>query len=205
MYKKNDLLFILTTLLFFLNFELQFLSEYITKPLPVLFLLIFLPKRFSENRFIFLAFLFSLFGDIFLVDKTQYFIHGLLAFFIAHIFFVIHFWKFVHSLNKTLIFVICIYMSIFLWFILPHTADLSFAVTAYAMVISIMFIAVYSVPVSSKQNYARYAGLSFVISDSVLAYSLFINSFPYSVYAVMISYWSSQYLFYRYTVCSTKD
>ena len=65
----------------------------IVKPIPLILLLFMIKPNSTYNKLIFIGFIFSLAGDVFLMKVIDQFMFGLIAFLIAHVFYIIAFVK----------------------------------------------------------------------------------------------------------------
>lgn len=150
-----------------------------------------------------LAFFFCFLGDFFLLsyaDKT-YFILGLSSFLIAHIFFIIFFYRLKKFSNKYRLFlfgsgvVIFGYVGFLLFLIWPGVTrqNIQIPVAVYAVILGIMLLtAIHTINNKSikrlAQNYFIPGALLFVVSDSMLALNKFAISFTYGDIIVMTTY-----------------
>jgi len=179
--------------------------KYLLKPgTMVLIIVLAIHSSTLETTFakwVVLALIFSVFGDIFLMLENRWFMHGLISFFLAHIAYIIAFWN-SFTLNMSsqtsLIVAICllIFSAWFYLFLLDFVLDeggltLALAVASYIIVISMMMWSASLVGTSI----VIVASLLFVISDSILAYDKFRRPFKLAEHLVMITYFTAQLLF----------
>ncbi len=176
-------------------------------------LLVFFVWRFKKSKASFaiaLGLLFSFFGDWALIyDKLEgdgYFMIGLGAFLIAHIFYILGFKKIATNLeskNKLIPGIIFLITVGFLLYIIPSVhGHLRTAVTVYALVICIMVISAYQVMYSSPEKSGRllFAGAClFMCSDLVLALSMFKWNISTSTLSIVIM---STYLLAQFLIAS---
>ena len=160
--------------------------QYFSKPSLMLILLVYYISNTRRSASalknpIILALAFSWLGDVLLlIDKQtgSLFIYGLLAFLIAHLFYIFYFLK-IRRVNRPaklpgrLIFLaIAVYTVSLFGFIAPHVKNLLVPVGVYALVISTMLAASLAAFDFGKQSFGKLsvAGtLLFIVSDSILA------------------------------------
>jgi uncharacterized membrane protein YhhN len=183
--------------------------EYISKPLIVISLIIyffFQTKNTSSSlkKWVVAALFFSWVGDMLLLfqqNHSLFFLLGLSAFLIAHIFYIVLF----HSIrlienvrsNLWLLLIVVIYYLALISFLSPYLHDMKIPVRIYGIVISFMFmLAMHMLFIQQKKaGLLMMAGaLLFVISDSVLAINKFYQSFEPAGAAIMLTYGLAQFL-----------
>jgi uncharacterized membrane protein YhhN len=184
--------------------------QYFSKPLLMLVLIFYFvagTKRLASIKYLIVfALAFSWLGDVLLLlDKRtkSFFIYGLTAFLIAHIFYIFYFLK-IRRLNKPeklpnlLIFLgIAAYTLALFGFVAPHVKDLLVPVAVYALVISTMLCASLAAFDLKNQSFGKIsvAGtLLFIVSDSILAVNRFAAPFEYAPVFVMLTYAFAQLL-----------
>ncbi len=157
----------------------------------------------SHKNLLFTALGFCWAGDVLLLFQEQaslYFILGLSAFLIGHIFYIILFVRLLRNKGKisfklkTFI-AILIYLLVFITWIFDYLGEMAIPVIIYAGIISAMlYFAVELAPHLTKVNGALLfiGALSFVISDSILAVNKFYASIPLSGFFIMITYLLAQ-------------
>lgn len=174
--------------------------------LPFLIISVAAYPIFPTKKILSVALTFSWIGDLILMfaDKGDlYFILGLVAFLISHIFYIVLFLNQKTEVNggKTTLFwlsvlVVLFYLKSILSLLFPKLGDLKIPVALYATVISILLIVALRCYFSSK-NASRYLILSgavfFVISDSVLAINKFYNLIPNASFWIMSTYLIAQF------------
>jgi len=186
-------------------------AQYITKPMIVISLLIMLgvstTLRGRFHKRLFTGLLFALAGDVLLMFVGQdqsFFIYGLIAFLICHIFYISAFYLDFRSapeLDKKgarIAIVICSLLGIsFYVFIRQNLGMLKLPVMAYIFVICfMMMMAVFRnrrVNVLSF-NLILYGAIFFITSDALLAYNKFVQPFDHAHLMIMITYITAQYL-----------
>jgi uncharacterized membrane protein YhhN len=183
--------------------------EYLFKPALMLALGIYfyqqtaeIPNKKQRNRVLFGAF-FSLVGDILLMFSGG-FIFGLAAFLTAHLFYISAFYLdnegFIFKKKDRFLAAtgILAYGVVFLSIVLPKVGNaLLLPVTAYGITILIMLLTALNrwknVEKTSFQ-WVLMGAIIFVISDSLLAINRFVQPFPYSGIAIMLTYATGQFL-----------
>ena len=183
--------------------------RYITKPLLMPLLIIcFLSETSSFisgfKKWIVLALLFSWIGDVLLMFESMngnFFIFGLLAFLIAHIFYIVLFdqirvkAKIRQSLLPLL--PIAIYYIFLISLLQPRLGEMKKPVSIYGLIICIMLsfaIDLWRIKDRRVSLYVILGALFFIISDSILAINKFYKSFEFAVIAIMLTYGIAQLL-----------
>lgn len=187
------------------------IGQYITKPMIVISLLIMLglstALRGRFHKRLFTGLLFAMAGDIllmFVAHDQSFFIYGLIAFLICHIFYISAFYLDFRSapeLDKRgarFAIVICALLGMgFYVFIRQNLGMLKLPVMAYIFIICfMMMMAVFRnqrVNVLSF-NLILYGAMFFIISDGLLAYNKFVLPFNHAHLMIMITYMTAQYL-----------
>lgn len=175
--------------------------------LPFLILAVYFQQRFTTKKFLLTALLLSWIGDIILMftDKGEaYFIAGLIAFLISHIFYIILFSKQLKIyLKKSKIFfwigvtTIVFYLIVTMLLLLPTLDDLTIPVFIYAMTISIMWLFALKGFLNWQKpanNYILIGALFFVVSDTIMSFDKFYTALQYSSLLIMATYLTAQYL-----------
>ncbi|WBL15751.1 lysoplasmalogenase [Sutcliffiella sp. NC1] len=146
------------------------------------------------------ALVFSLIGDIFLMLREKWFIHGLVSFLIAHILYIVGFivsFSFTFSFNIFLLVVALILLAVILYFYLfPNVRKeggkkLLFAVAFYIIIITTMV----SLAIMTGTKILIAAAFLFFVSDAILAVNKFKVRFRLADYFVMSTYFTAQLLF----------
>jgi len=176
--------------------------EFVTKPLIMVTLIIlYLSGTKSFSFLYFFGMVFSLAGDVILEFDDSFFTQGLVAFLLAHIFYIIVSSKFlpkvsiakilVHSLPFLLIF------GGLLYTIYPNLGALLIPVIVYGIVISTFGVVAFMVYTGDrkKENLWLFLGaFTFIASDSILALNKFHQSSEVLGISVMVTYVIAQYL-----------
>ena len=143
---------------------------------------------------------FSLFGDILLMFPDRFFLHGLAAFLMAHIAYLIAFTreaKFPARLSIWLIylagvacfFLLAIFPKLPTGLRLPIIVYMFFAVSMAAQSMG-RFLILNSIP----DALAAFGAILFVLSDSLLAFDRFRSPLPAPAFFVLIPYYLAQWL-----------
>ena len=183
--------------------------RYISKPLLMPFLVIYFilnTRSFTSplRKWIVLALVFSCAGDVLLIFDSMgpdFFIFGLVAFLIAHIFYILFYESIIRheNLKKNywwFIPVLIYYVSI-IYFLSPHLGNMKLPVRFYGIVISYMLIKALQTAMIKNQNAARLmiaGSVLFITSDTLLAINKFHGSFVYAGIAIMLTYGIAQLL-----------
>ena len=179
---------------------------FITKPLIVGSLLLYFivrAKHLKTNlkRYIILALVFSLIGDIALMFESRdalFFILGLVAFLIAHVMYILSFLKQRNSNIKPVVLpiILLLYASGLFYVLQPNLGELLIPVMIYMLIILGMATTASmrkGIVNSSSYNWVFIGALLFMISDSILALDKFYQPQPLSSYSIMITYAFAQY------------
>jgi uncharacterized membrane protein YhhN len=189
--------------------------DFLFKPLlmPCLMILLYVSRRKKGLDSFVIGILagqfFSWLGDIALMfgGEGTPFLAGLGSFFAAHIAYTFVFWR--SSTDKEfegkpflrrkmwLILPFLVYFIGLYSFLYPSLREMTIPVFAYAFMITLMSLSALnrygrSNSVSFKQIFI--GSVLFVISDSILAYTLFAGSLPFSGVFVMLTYIAAQLL-----------
>ncbi|MEO7311873.1 MAG: lysoplasmalogenase [Chitinophagaceae bacterium] len=181
------------------------------KPLLMLFLvwgLVANRKAIAATPWLFIigGLLFSWAGDLFLLfehKNPNFFIGGLASFLLAHICYIIYYFKcgaFVSVAIKKYpwwLMAAGAYSVSLVLLLFPKLGALLGPVIAYAAVLTMMLIgSIAAIPALSKKTSRLFiAGAAcFVVSDSALAINKFYKVFPMAGVLIMITYGVAQYL-----------
>jgi uncharacterized membrane protein YhhN len=181
----------------------------IFKPLLIPVLVIFFlvsTKKFPSplKKWILLALIFSWAGDVLLNFEKRdpiFFLLGLSAFLLAHIFYILffHFVRVRASVSGKgwLLVAVVIYYAVLINLLAPHLGGIKVPVEVYGVVISFMFMLALHMLFISNKSAGRIMALGaalFVTSDTLLAINKFLQPFYGAPYFVMISYALAQWL-----------
>ena len=186
-------------------------AQLFTKPLICIFLSIYLVSKTKLygvfSKLIVGGLVFSLTGDIALIfaDKREtFFLIGLGAFLLAHVFYSLGFFRDYKydplasgKYGRIMFFIVGMFaFSFFIW-IIPHIADIKIPVLVYTLAISIMAILAgyrYQRVSLPSFQFILIGAILFLISDTLLAINKFVLPFSYSGVFIMATYISAQYL-----------
>jgi uncharacterized membrane protein YhhN len=187
-------------------FNIQLL-EYIVKPMIVILLLLyFLSQTVSVNsdlkKLILAALFFSWAGDVLLMfqqNNSIFFLLGLSAFLIAHIFYIAFFNRVRTNENVRgnvwLLLIVAVYYGSLVTLLYSHLVGMKLPVLVYGVVISCMFmLAMHMLSIKNKTagKWMMTGALLFVISDSLLAVNKFYQQFAIAGVIIMLSYGLAQ-------------
>ena len=183
--------------------------RYITKPLLMPLLIIFFVFQTKDflsplKKWIVLALVFSWAGDVLLMfesTNSNFFISGLVAFLIAHIFYILFYENVIRKegLKKNywwFLPVIIYYISL-IYILSPNLGDMKLPVRIYGIVISYMLIQALQTGRIKDLGAATLmiaGAVLFITSDSILAINKFYESFEYAGIAIMLTYGIAQLL-----------
>lgn len=185
------------------------LLRYISKPLLMPFLIIYFifntrPFISPLKKWIVLALVFSWAGDVLLIFDSMspsFFIFGLVAFLIAHIFYILFYETIIRrehlQKNYWWFIPVLIYYVSMIYILSPHLGDMKLPVRIYGIVISYMLIGALQTSMIRNQDAARLmiaGSVLFITSDTLLAINKFHGSFEYAGIAVMLTYGIAQLL-----------
>ena len=176
--------------------------ELICKPLIMMSLMAFYWLVSTRRRKTYLAaLLFSLLGDIFLLDKEGLFLFGIGAFLITQILFIVLVVKrsSTFSITKLIVSAIpfLVYLVLLMQALAPKLGDLFYPVLIYGSVISIFGITALNYHLNHRNANSSIlltGALLFIGSDSMIALNKFYS--PHMIYpvAIMLTYALAQYL-----------
>lgn len=179
----------------------------ITKCLPIVALCLFIIQhgfnfqfKYIYSRRIVTGLIFSMIGDACLVYDKEHFVHGLLAFAVAHVLYMSAFGirPFNFRLGLALLFAAIPTSAFTVPFISSYI--LRFLVPVYSLlVVAMLWRATSRLQLFNKNidwTWTRLCcslgALLFVISDSVISVDLFIMKVPYYHPIVMVTYYAAQ-------------
>jgi uncharacterized membrane protein YhhN len=183
--------------------------RYITKPLLMPLLIIYFLAETNSftsplKKWIMLALVFSWAGDLLLMFESifsNFFIFGLIAFLIAHIFYILFYENIIRKegLNKNYwwFLPVIIYYIALIYLLSPHLGDMKLPVRIYGIVICYMLIQALQAGRIKDLGAATLmigGAVLFITSDSILAINKFYESFEYAGIAIMLTYGIAQLL-----------
>lgn len=174
--------------------------------LPILLIAVYNSPAFTTKKILFTALIFSWIGDVILlfVDRGEiFFILGLVAFLLSHVFYILLFSK--QTINKPIsnklsfgagTGLILLYFFGMITTLGPKLGSLTVPVVIYAVVISTMLF--YALKGSFQWTTIPYqsvltGALFFISSDSILAFNKFDHPIPHAPFLIMITYLAAQF------------
>lgn len=173
--------------------------QYIFKPLTMAaislmaFLNSSLPMNFYQQA-ILVGLIFSTAGDVFLINDKKFFVYGLISFLLAHLCFIAAFWT---TPNLLSIVLYLIYVAFFLAILWKRLNKLKIPVIIYSIILAAMSWLALSRYLESNdgKTLAAFLGsVSFVASDSLLAYNKFTKPFSLAPLLILATYFLAQWL-----------
>lgn len=151
-----------------------------------------------------LALLFSWAGDVLLMFEStfsNFFIFGLVAFLIAHIFYILFYENVIRKeglrKNYWWFLPVILYYIALIYMLSPKLGNMKLPVRIYGIVISYMLIqALHTGRIKNMAAATLMIGgaVLFITSDSILAVNKFYESFGYAGIAIMLTYGIAQLL-----------
>lgn len=201
--------FILVLLIELIGVQLDnMMLQYIAKPLLMLplagyFISTTSLQQSDLKKWILLALFFSWLGDVLLLFQTQqsiFFLLGLSAFLLAHIFYILFFHN-VRVMENVkgklyLLAIVVVYYAGLIYFLSPYLGEMTLPVRVYGIVISFMFmLAMHMLFIKNKAagKWMMAGALLFVVSDSTLAINKFYQPFELAGVVIMITYGAAQF------------
>lgn len=182
--------------------------QYVCKPLLMIILAaFFLSKTKSRVRglkkWILAALFFSWAGDVLLMfqeSKSLFFLLGLSAFLIAHVFYIVFF----HNIrvqeniksNPLLLLLVVVYYAGLMTLLSPYLGTMKLPVRIYGIVISFMFMLAMHMLFINNKTAGRWmitGAMLFVMSDSILAINKFYQPFEAAGIIIMLTYGLAQF------------
>jgi len=159
------------------------------------------------KKWILIALLFSLAGDVVLMFQEKssiYFMLGLVAFLFAHIFYIFFFHniRVIENMKSKawLLLIVVTYYAGLITFLSPYLGDMKLPVRIYGIVISFMFLlAMHMLFIKNKiaGRWMMIGALLFVVSDSVLAINKFYRPFEMAGIIIILTYILAQFFISR--------
>ncbi|MCY7294196.1 lysoplasmalogenase [Alteromonas sp. a30] len=196
--KRFNLLFILTGLVYLLllpyrSFPFDALLKVI--PICILFFAAYSQLSGKLRTLVLLGIGFCGLGDVLLnLSFTDSFTFGLGAFLVGHLFYISSFLKFANKHNfivKILLIILVLASLVMLALqILPKTGDMLIPVASYMTVIALM--GVFAILSWRKTSLQIWGALIFIISDTLIAWGMFLTPVPNQGHWVMLTYYIAQ-------------
>lgn len=175
--------------------------EVVFKPLLMTTLVVmYLISAKKVNFWLVSALFFSFWGDVFLLDKMNYFVFGLASFLIAHFLYIKMISKFLKKqpiskmLKSALVFIILFTGVLFL--IKDNLGEMLVPVIVYGIAISTFGTCAllnYQQEKTSANKRLLLGAILFIISDSLIALNNFHSQRPVFDIAIIILYVAAQY------------
>lgn len=154
------------------------------------------------KKWFILALVFSWLGDVLLLfvrDHSMFFLLGLSAFLVAHIFYIL-FFHFVRVRERIksrwwLVLPVAVYYGLLIALLNPYLGDMLFPVRIYGIVISFMLmLALHMTYIKNRQAgmLMLLGAVLFVLSDSILAINKFYQPFKSAGLFIMLTYGLAQ-------------
>ena len=144
------------------------------------------------NKLIVVGLLFCFFGDLLLLNQ-DYFVFGLISFFLAHTFFLIGLLRNYNGKQKVWIYFIFWSIGAIIFYgLYSNLNKFVYPVMAYVLIISSMSAqsTIYYFQDKDKKARLLFAGaLFFMLSDTILAYSKFVHNYKFSSFLILSTYW----------------
>lgn len=183
-------------------------AEFILKPLICIWLIAFFiyqTKEISDSlkKWVIIALVFSWIGDILLMfqpDQPVFFLAGLVSFLLAHISYILffHFTRLRERITSRwyLMLFVVVYYTVLIMQLGPYLGDFGIPVRVYGIAISFMLMfAMHMLFLKNKRaGLAMVVGAAlFVLSDSILAFNKFYQSFESAGVFIMLTYGMAQF------------
>ncbi len=174
-----------------------YMLSFLVKAFPIacLCLFIWVSRPVKKGRLVATGLLFSAVGDILLdLPQDTFFIPGMGSFIMAHLFYTAAFFgRPVFSLSRmSVLAAVIIFVTGYGIFLFPHLGDMAPAIYIYLFVISIM---VASACTGRDNNMLIISGAClFMISDSMIALTMFVIPVPFADIWIMSTYYAAQAL-----------
>ena len=166
----------------------------------LLIALLYFTKEPTQLLFlpVLIAFIFSLFGDVFLMLGDEGFVYGMIAFLLAQVVYSFAFMQQVSVYNYYLLIPIFILTFGFYLFIVNNLGKYRRPVSIYVSIITLMlWVAVnrFVFETSLQNTYIFSGAILFVVSDGLLSVNKFKQKFPFAEAIILLTYYAAQYLF----------
>lgn len=171
----------------------------ITKVVPVLCLALWLlPRRNASARWIMTGLLLSAIGDFCLEWSSSWFLAGLISFLLAHLAYLTAYVRLVRRARLILLVPVAAFGVSSFRVLEPSLGDMSLAVAIYTAVICCMLWRAWAT-VGERPNESRKAwwaalgATSFALSDTLVAWTRFVEPSTTLAIALMLLYWGGQW------------
>ncbi len=176
---------------------------YVFKPMTVVFILLVavIVGRLHFSPYfcwILTGLIFCLIGDVFLMFPEKRFIHGLVSFLMAHVFYLLAFTSEVgFGFSFWLLLPFFVYGCLMYGLLIPHLGRMRLSVLVYVIVIVVMVWQAWERWYRIQQSVAFLASMGavlFIISDSVLAWNRFRSKAKNAQTVILSTYYAAQWL-----------
>ncbi len=198
--QRSTLLFVFLAGMFVLSTLVKpYPFSWAVKLLPMLLLIGLAVRQLGfvkENKYFILGLIFSACGDFILdFNRQHWFVFGLGAFFIAHLFYLASLKPYKNKLLQLKYLLILLayitYGAVMLMLLADGLGQMFIPVVAYMSILLLMALATV---LSKKSNiWLVIGGVSFVLSDSLIGFDKFYIAIENSHFVVMISYYFAQF------------
>ena len=186
--------------------------EIIFKPLLMTTLVIvYLLSVKKANFWLVSALFFSFWGDVFLLDKTNYFVFGLASFLIAHIMYIKMTSNFLHKTSVvkkvTAAVPFIVLFTVLLYVIYPNLNEMLMPVIVYGIAISCfgtLALLNYQQKKSTENTWLLLGAILFIASDSLIALNNFYKPEVIFDITIITLYIVSQYLIVKSVIMKIK-
>jgi len=186
---------------FFYGYETgNLLIQTISKPIPLIVLIVSVSRKNSYNNLIIIGLILSLIGDILLAKAVDQFLFGLISFLAAHVVYIFAFLKKSKRLALVESIPFYAYGAILFFFLQSHLGEMRIPVLVYVIVITTMLWR--SFVQRKTSNLAKWAfigAIFFTISDTFIAIYRFYEAFSFDRELTITTYWIAQYLIFLST------
>lgn len=182
------------------------LIQLLFKPLivPSLILLYYCSNK-TRNYWYIAALFFSFLGDVFLLDKKDYFLFGVGAFLITQLLYIKLMLGQIKGVKWYLVMIaalpFAIYLGVFLSILEPSLGDLFAPVFFYGLSLSVFGVLALVNLLLKKDQWAwiLFVGATlFILSDSMIALNKFHEARDFYPVSIMLTYVTAQFLIYQF-------
>lgn len=187
--------------------------QVVFKPLiTISLILLYLASSEKRNSLYLSALVFSFLGDVFLLDKNDFFLFGVGAFLIAQLFYIVLVRRNSPDLGQRSLLMAAppfiVYLILLMSLLMPGLGTLKYPVLVYGMVISVFGITALQNQITRRNassGILLVGAVLFIVSDSLIAINKFVE--PHMVYpvAIMLTYVLAQYFIYRYVISTEQS
>lgn len=172
--------------------ELRFFTKPLLVPVIAAIYLSTKGQKTPINPFFFAGLIFSFLGDTLLLFQWA-FLPGLGSFLLAHVLYIISFIRLKTANRYGYLPFILVYLGFLLYFLHPYLHEMEVPVIVYGITISTM--AYFSLCTQNK--WLILGAVLFVVSDSLLAFNLFVSYTAIMEQVVMATYVAAQFFLVR--------